>query len=143
MFKVQVKRTRHRRIPKAPTGPSRVKVGFPAGTAPGDIMDIAIWNHFGTRTIPERPFLDNAMRDNRDKYRDAMRRSARKILRGETSMSTVMQLLGNRAAADISNEIEELSTPANAPSTIRQKGSENPLVDSGRMRNSVTFKVDR
>ena len=30
-------------------GPKAVKVGFPAGETAGDILDRAIWNHYGTR----------------------------------------------------------------------------------------------
>ena len=30
----------------------------------------------------------------------------------------------------------------NAPNTIKQKGSSQPLIDTGRMRNSVSHKVE-
>lgn len=143
MFSVRLKSRRQRKpIPRL-AGPAKVKVGFPAGDAPGDVISIAVWNHYGTRTIPERPFLDNAMRDNRTKYRAAMAKSARRILRGETSLRTVMSKLGIQAQGDIQEEITALREPPNAPSTIRQKGSSNPLIDSGRMRGAVTHQVER
>ena len=39
-------------------GDAKVKVGFPAGQAPGDLIAIAVYNHEGTsRGIPPRPFI--------------------------------------------------------------------------------------
>ena len=140
MFRARVERKRHMKLPPVPR-PGEVRVGFPAGKAPGDVLDIATWNHFGTRTIPERPFLDNAMRDNRAKYRKAMEVAARKMLMGETGMGTVLSRLGIMAQGDVQQEIETLREPPNAASTIRQKGSSNPLVDTRRMLGSVTYEV--
>ena len=140
MFGARVLRKRHRKLPPVPR-PGEVRVGFPAGKAPGDILDIAVWNHYGTRNIPERPFLDNAMWDNRAKYRKAMEGAARKLLMGETGMGTVLSRLGIMAQGDVQAEIVALRDPPNAASTIRQKGSSSPLIDTGRMRQSVTYEV--
>lgn len=140
--RVRVRRKRHAKIPTKITGPSNVKVGFPEGEADNDIVARAVWNHFGTsRGIPSRPFLLNAIRKNRRKYIAAMKISAAKILRGETDTRTVLQKLGIVAQGDIQDEITTLRSPANAPATIKQKGSSNPLIDTGEMRGAVTYKV--
>lgn len=98
MVSVRIVRKRHKKLPTTIAGPRRVKVGFPAGKASGGNIDKAVWNEFGTRggasgggwggPIPERPFMRNAMRDNRGKYRDAMATSGAKILRGDTTLDT-------------------------------------------------------
>lgn len=140
---VRTRRKRHITLPKQIKGPLRVKVGFPAGKVDGDIVARAIWNHYGTsRGIPSRPFLLNAMRKNKNKYRNGMKISAKKILRGEASPETVVRKLGVLAQGDIQSEITTLRSPPNARSTIRQKGSSNPLIDTGEMRQAVTYKVD-
>lgn len=140
--RVRVKRKRHAKIPTKITGPSHVKVGFPEGEADNDIVARAVWNHFGTsRGIPARPFLLNAIRKNRRKYRAAMKTSAAKILTGETDIKTVLRKLGIVAQGDIQDEITTLRSPANAASTIERKGSSNPLIDEGEMRGAVTWKV--
>ena len=136
-------------IPTSIAGPRTVKVGFPAGNP---AVDKAIWNEFGTRggasgggwggPIPERPFMRNAMRNNSKKYIEAMRSSAAKLIEGKTTLRTVMQKLGIVASGDIQKEITTLTTPANSPVTIALKGSSKPLIDTGEMRASVTFKVD-
>ncbi|CAN7389681.1 hypothetical protein [Neorhizobium sp. LjRoot104] len=133
-------------------GPSKVKVGFPAGEADADNIQKAVWNEFGTRggasgggwggPIPERPFMRNAIRDNQASYRDGMKNSAAKLLRGETGLRTVLSKLGIKAQGDIQAEITSLSNPPNSPVTIALKGSSNPLIDSGEMRGAVTWKVD-
>jgi hypothetical protein len=139
-------------LPKAIRGPKKVKVGFPAGASDGMNISKAVWNEFGTRggasgggwggPIPERPFMRNAMRNNQGSYKSAMRTSAVKILRGETSLSTVLSKLGILAQGDIQAEITALMSPPNSPVTIALKGSSKPLIDSGEMRGAVIYKVD-
>ena len=50
--------------------------------------------------------------------------------------------LGEIARGDIVKSITKLNTPPNAQRTIEQKGSSNPLIDTGFLRANVTFKVD-
>lgn len=145
-----VRRKQHIKIQTDLTGPKKVKVGFPAGTS-SSIVDKAIWNHFGTKggasgggwggPIPARPFLFNAIRRNRRKYLDAMKTSGAKILRGETTLEAVLNKLGVLAQGDVQAEIDNTVTPPNSPTTIAMKGSSHPLIDTGEMKRSVTWKV--
>lgn len=57
------------------------------------------------------------------------------------SMDQILETVGVVAAAAVKVYMTELKTPPNAASTIRKKGSSNPLIDSGAMRQSVTHKV--
>lgn len=151
---LKVQRKKHKTLnPNAFDGPSTVKVGFPRSKASqGNIMK-AIYNEFGTRggasgggwggPIPERPFLRNAVRNNQGKYQRGLRTSAAKIILGETSLRTVLDKLGILAQGDIQAEITSLSSPPNSPVTIALKGSSNPLIDSGAMRQAVTWVVER
>lgn len=137
-----VRRRRHIKIQTTLTGPKKVKVGFPAGTDT-DIVDKAIWNHYGTsRGIPARPFLLNAMRRQRRKYLNIMKEQGARILRGETTLTAVMNKLGVLAQGDVQAEIDATLTPPNAPATIKAKGSSHPLIESGEMKRSVTWKVE-
>ena len=137
-------RRQHIKLPKSIAGPRQVKVGFPAGKVSGDVVNRAIWNHYGTsRGIPSRPFLLNAIRKNRRKYIEALKTSGAKILRGEATLDQTMSKLGILAQGDIQQEITDLRTPPNAPSTIKAKGSSNPLIDTGEMRSKVTWQVKR
>ena len=150
---LRVKRTKHRVLkPLSRSGPDRVKVGFPASKADQSDINKAIWNEFGTRggasgggwggPIPERPFMRNAMRNNKTKYRAALRTSASKILLGTTSLTTVLNKLGSLAQGDIQDEITSLRSPPNAALTIALKGSSNPLINTGAMRAAVTWMLE-
>lgn len=132
-------------------GPSKVKVGFPAGEVGSDLISRAIWNHYGTRgggwggrsgPIPARPFLANAMRENRKKYQNLMSSGAHSIFTGSSSPTAILSKLGILAQGDTQAEITSLRSPANSPVTIKLKGSSNPLIATGEMRAAVTFKVD-
>ncbi|WP_333900436.1 hypothetical protein [Agrobacterium pusense] len=130
-------------------GPSSVKVGFPAGATDSDNINKAVWNEFGTsRGIPERPFMRNAMRNNKASYKAAMKAAAATIIEqaalGKSAADEkrkALKKLGVLAQGDIQAEITSLRTPPNAASTIRQKGSSNPLINSGEMRAAVTFQI--
>lgn len=136
-------------------GPTTVKVGFPKSrSSRGNIMK-AIYNEFGTRgsgkvfvtprgsgfggPIPERPFVRMAVKRNLPKYRQAMKDAALALLLGKTSMAVVLARLGALGAQDIKKEAVNLTSPPNSPTTIRLKGSSNPLVDTGEMIGAVTW----
>lgn len=153
MFTVKAKRIKHMALSaKGLSGPSRVKVGLPKGVADGEVIKIGVWNHFGTKggasgggwggPIPERPFLSNAMRNNRGNYRSAMRSAAKAVLMGSTTMKSVVSRLGIMAQGDVQKEITAFHSPPNSPVTIALKGSDHPLIDTGRLLASITYKVD-
>lgn len=138
----RVIRRKHKDLPKG-LKDIRVKVGYPRAKTDSGIIEIAIYNHFGTSTVPARPWLSNALRGNRAKYRRLMRDLAKKALNGDVSMDTIAEFLGQQAVGDIQKEMTNLRTPPNAPSTIRQKGSSNPLIDTGAMRGATTYEVKK
>jgi len=148
-----------------PKKDARVKVGFPGGEVDGGIIEHAYFNEFGTRgngkgfktdrgggfggPIPERPFLRNAMDNNRGKYQANMviagQHVTEAIAKGSdpaAAMRQALSKLGIMAQGDIQEEITSLSSPPNSPTTIRLKGSSNPLIDSGEMRAAVTWKIN-
>jgi hypothetical protein len=83
------------------------------------------------------------MRRHRNKYKDALRASAAPILRGEVSISNVLNKLGILSQGDVQMEITNTYSPPNSPTTILLKGSAHPLINTGQMRQSVTWKLDK
>lgn len=127
-------------------GPSKVKVGFPAGKAPGDLVSIAYWNHEGTsRGIPPRPFITIAMFKARAELRAMIRVEAKKIVfAGNSSpMRYALQRLGMKGQDVIQAQIGSNMPPANAASTVKKKGSSKTLIDTGRLFQSVTWDFDK
>lgn len=124
-------------------GEAKVKVGFPAGTSGSDIIAIAVYNHEGTsRGIPPRPFITRALYQARGELKTFLRAEARGILTGKISVAQALPRLGIWGQGKIQQQIGSNMPPPNAPSTIRQKGSNKTLIDTGRMRQSVTWAIE-
>lgn len=123
---------------------SRLRVGFPKSKSSRSNILKAAYNEFGTGHIPERPFMRTAMRVNRAKYLRTMKKDAQVILAkgGDGLLRASLDRLGAMAQGDIQHSITSGHWTPNAPSTIRAKGSSRPLIDTGEMRNSVTWAID-
>ena len=128
-----------------------VRIGYQREQGPGvdtdddgrpraDLVDIALWNELGTENIPSRPF----MRDSVDKYKQDIGKmiTAQKdaLLKGATAKG-VLDVLGLFQQGLIQTEIKEGDFVANAPTTIRKKGSDKPLIDTGTLKNSIHYIV--
>lgn len=58
-----------------------------------------------------------------------------------TDITTILEQVGAIAAGATQQYMTDLKDPPNAPYTIEQKGSSNPLIDTGALRASVTYNV--
>ena len=151
-------------IRKIRSGGPEVAIGFQGstGNAPhkngkgASVADIATFNEFGTRTIPQRSFMVSTMDENRRQLLRMNRNLYFKIAAGTMTTERALEIMGIRIKSLIQKKITDLRDPPNAPSTIRRKrkrstnrriGVEggdsgvNPLIDTGQMRQSVSYKV--
>lgn len=138
------------RIARAIRGPKKVKVGFPSGS--GDVIDRAFYNEFGTRggasgggwggPVPERPFMRLAMKKGQPEFRRVAVGAAKQIVSGRSEMRKALEMLGIEGQGQIQESITSLGSPPNSPVTIAIKGSSKPLIDTGQMRGSVSWKID-
>jgi hypothetical protein len=101
------------------------------------VAQVAFWQEFGTAKIPMRPFLRNAIAKNTRKWGD----SVNTALIGTNDSEKALKMLGEIVRGDIVLSLTNLNTPPNAPSTIKQKGSSNPLIDTGLLRNSISWEL--
>jgi len=130
------------------SGVDSVAVGFfstaryPDGTP---VAQVALQNEYGFESpggaqIPARPFFRQAL----ESVEDAVVRLVERRVDSETMVasSQLANEVGLTVAGAIQQRIVDLREPPNAPSTIARKGSSNPLIDTGQMRMSVTWRVD-
>lgn len=124
-----------------------VKVGIFADAASvgknghTSIAEYAAYNEFGTSHIPSRPFMRQAI----DKYAKAWGQAAEaaeKRVAGGMSPHQALELIGNIAEGHIKQTIGRGSFAPNAANTIKQKGSSQPLIDTGAMRGAVRHEVE-
>jgi hypothetical protein len=111
------------------------------GTKGATVADVASWNHFGTSTIPARPFLTIAFAKHGDRLRAVQARIIKGVIEGKLDLDRGLDLLGLEAAALVKQTIIEHVPPPNKPSTIERKGSSTPLVDKGQLLGAIQHEV--
>ncbi len=92
--------------------------------------------------IPERSFL----RAGHDKYSDEVlekvERAIGQVLNGQMSEQQFLDMAGRMLATKIKTYARDVSEPPNHPYTVEQKGSSNPLVDTGNMIEGITWRIE-
>jgi len=129
-------------------GDMRVLAGVPKGAGTYEdgltLATIAAVNNFGSADgkIPARPVLEPAITKGAPQYQRLAEVMLPKVLSGEMTMRILLEQMGQLAEGHIKQEITDLKTPPNAPSTIKKKGSDNPLIDTGAFRQSIRYVID-
>jgi hypothetical protein len=129
----------------------------PAGATHGGggdgltVVDVGVFNEFGTQTAPERSFLRSTFDENQREYAQlaglAVRRAAgdaargRSVTTGQRSLRRQLGRIGLKITGDVRAKIDSGVGPPNAPSTIAAKGSSGTLRDIGQLKQSVDFEV--
>jgi hypothetical protein len=105
------------------------------------VAEYATYNEFGYG-VPERSFLRSTYDEQIGKWERQLENGIKGILNMKTEASRVWRDLGLKAERDIQKKLSSNIAPANAPSTIRQKGSgKTTLFDTGLLYRSITHEV--
>ena len=91
-------------------------------------------------TIPERSFLRTGHDENADKVLKNASMALGQVIDGKMSIDTFLDSCGQMLADKIKLHIRDLKSPPDHPYTIEQKGSSNPLVDTGGLIESITWE---
>lgn len=131
---------------KAYVGDKHVTVGIHEGSQQPEsgelnMATLGAVQHFGSEDgrIPARPWLDTGVESGTQEILETIRSGADKGL----PLDAVLEQVGVVAAGAVQEYMTDLRTPPNAPVTIERKGSDNPLIDTGAMRQSVSYAVIR
>jgi hypothetical protein len=110
-----------------------------------NLAEIAAVNEFGSDDghVPERSYLRSTMLEKESEYVDEVGKIVLAAIQGRQSVDQGLGRLGLRAVRDVQATMRDLDTPPNAPSTIARKGADNPLIDTGRLRQSIDFEIRR
>ena len=104
------------------------------------IAKVAIANEYGVpeHNVPPRPFMKRTYDGNARKWANMVRDELPQMKKMD--LSIMAKRLATRIIRDTQTTINELMYPPNSPSTIRRKGFNNPLVDTGTMRDTMTWR---
>jgi hypothetical protein len=91
--------------------------------------------------VPERSYLRASIDANPEVIRTAMLRFFDKVAAGELEAPIAMAQFGAFTEALVKKWMRDFSDPPNAPLTIHVKKADNPLIDKGRLVNSIRFRV--
>lgn len=121
-----------------------VYVGFPRSVKTDEGFQMAMIagaHEYGTKHIPERPFLKVAIVESQGDFKALNARNLKAFVNGKMSAKTALEQLGLMASARVKQKIVVGPFTPLSPETIRRKGSSKPLIDTGQMRQSVTYEI--
>lgn len=144
---------------------SKVEIGI-LGDSSSEILMIASVNEFGCSikvtdkmrgylgsqgihlkasttsiNIPERSFVRAGFDDNKSKIEKSAEALLEKVVQLKLPPKALFETIGELAVGMIQDYLTSVSAPPNSSATVKMKGSSNPLIDSGRLRNSIDYKV--
>ena len=110
-------------------GDHGVKVGLPVGSndypdTGESVINVGFWHEFGTKRMPERSWMRSAIRANVKKYKKGIKKGLLEIQKGKLKPAVLLGRLGLSARDDMRAMIDAL-----------------PLVDTGHLKQSVTWEV--
>ena len=91
--------------------------------------------------IPERSFLRSSHDAHADEVLKKAERALSLVVAGQMSVQQYLDMVGLNYVSMIKKYIVELDSPPNHPYTVEQKGSSNPLVDTGGLVESISYRV--
>ena len=113
-------------------------LAYPDGTR---VVDVAMWNEFGTDTIPARPALRTALKKIAPTLAKIGTEQAKQMLAGKLRFDHATRRLAKLLAGAMQESIEKWRRPPNAESTVARKGFNDPLIETGLYVNSIDFKL--
>lgn len=133
-----------------------VKQGYPAeddaknqtdGDGPLTVLQVAVFHEFGTSNgVPERSHIRSSFDENASKLQAFARKLMGQMMDGKVTLEQALDRLGlymlRNHRAKIRSRIPPPLSIATAEQRFLERGDANPvpLVDTGQMLNSSTFK---
>lgn len=107
------------------------------------LAELAAVHEYGSKDgrIPERSFIRSTVDKNQKRYQKLLPKLGKKILEQKLSAKQAMTQLGEVVSGDMKETINAGIEPGLKPTTIKRKGSSKPLIDTGRLKGSITHEV--
>ncbi|QHZ60026.1 hypothetical protein PJKIFABJ_00090 [Pseudomonas phage PE09] len=111
------------------------------------VATVAAYNEFGTVHNPQRPFMSDTFSDNMSQIAmaKAMKAVFVDVLKGGTATQRLLNILGKITGELMQISIQQYAAMGgNSKETIKRKGGrDTPLIDTGKMLESVRFHIHR
>ena len=113
------------------------KATYPDGTS---VALVAFINEYGRSSIgqPPRPFFRNMIAAKKSEWPAAI---AGLLKATNYNARSTLEQTGAAIKGQLQQSITDLTSPPLKPSTVKRKGFDKPLIDTGHMQNSVDYIV--
>ena len=113
------------------------------------ILEYAIYNEYGTPSMPARPFMRNAFDSNRGIISNLIQAAPKKVIKGEKSGKEALMEIGETIRGLIIQSIATAQTWAvpNDPKTLKiktkngQANNTKPLIDNRFLFKSIRYQI--
>lgn len=103
------------------------------------VAQVAFWNEYGTSKSPPRPFFRNMIAEKKSGWSLAF---GNLMQMHNYDVTHVFDLMGQGIKDQLTESIVKFSDPQNAPYTVKQKGFNKPLIDTGTMQRSTGWDIE-
>jgi phage gpG-like protein len=107
------------------------------------MVDLAMVHEYGSRDgrIPARSFIRSTCDAKRKEHLKLIRQFQWKILQKRITAKQALTQLGEVVSKDMVQTINEGVEPELKEATIKHKKSSKPLIDTGRLKGSITHEI--
>lgn len=102
------------------------------------VAQAAFWNEYGTAHIPPRPFFRNTIAEHKDEW---PQQAATLMEANGGDVRQTLELMGEGVKGQIVATIQAFREPPNAAATVKKKGFDKPLIDTGTLWCSIDYEV--
>lgn len=95
--------------------------------------------NYGTEKIPARPWLVPGFKSGFQEYSEVIKDG----LQDQLDPKIILDQVGLMAVGYVQEFVSDLKSPGNAESTISKKGFDNPLVETGNLRQSISYQLTK
>lgn len=105
------------------------------------IVEVGAINEFGTNKIPARSFVRVPIQNAKKSIFKLVALESKKLYSLKSSVSISLETIGIMMSDKMKESFTNNNWKENAPYTVEKKGSSTPLINSGQLRQSITFEV--
>lgn len=109
------------------------------------VAQVFQWNEEGSETNPMRPAIHYFIMqlEKEGKFIPFVSKYLNSVAMGSMTWTQLYEKIGEAAAKDLKEVVDQWEIPPNSETTIEEKGRNDPLVDTGTMRDSIESKIGR
>lgn len=107
------------------------------------MVDLATVHEFGSKDgrIPQRSFMRSTCDEKKAQHENLISKLQWKVFEKALCIKKALSQLGEVVSKDMVQTINRGIKPKLSAETINRKKSSKPLIDTGRLKSSITYKV--